>query len=303
LQNARPSVLRGAPQFAHDAMGAATGGRATAGDVRTRCARPASIIHTAQPNGTSTFRISNPLSSMRTDPTMRTATNAATTTSDQRCIPARATSTLATTIQSALALGAELTMASTMEGAFGVSAGAANSRPAAPQVPAARSAAATAHQLESPLWRIANVTTSGTKPYATTVAATAVMVAIPVGSVTPPATAAASAASAPANAANEPTRSQRRFAVEGPAAPVGIVEVAVTWQRYPPSRGLCSVAAATARGARFIEEGVMRFFLARTLSFSARKLLVSRFALAMTLVAAIIGAGTVGLAAAVTTGV
>src|SRR3989442_2129283 len=157
-------------------MGAATGGRATAGDVRTRWTRATSIIHTVQPSGTSTFRISKPLSSMRTDPTMSTATNAATTTSDQRCIPARTTSTLATTIQSALALGAELTKASTTEGAFGARAGAANSTPAAPQVPAARSAAATAHQLESPLWRIANVTTSGTRPYAMTVAATAVIV-------------------------------------------------------------------------------------------------------------------------------
>jgi len=43
-------------------------------------------------------------------------------------------------------------------------------------------------------------------------------------------------------------------------------------------------------------------FLARSLSSSVRTLLVSRFAIVITLVAAIIGASTVGLAAAVTSG-
>src|SRR6185436_14690038 len=102
-----------------------------AGNRRERCARPMSTSHTAQPSGTSTLRISNPLSSINTDPMMRTATNVATTTSDQPCMPARTTSTLATTSQSALAVGAELTTVSTNVVVVGSSAGTAKSTPAA----------------------------------------------------------------------------------------------------------------------------------------------------------------------------
>jgi hypothetical protein len=53
------------------------------------------------------------------------------------------------------------------------------------------------------------VSTSGAKPYAITVAATATTVAIPVGSVMPPATAAARALPAPTNATTDPIRSHR----------------------------------------------------------------------------------------------
>src|SRR6185295_8192676 len=171
-QNARPSVRRGAPQLAQFAStGAPTGGRTRAGVRRELCARPTSTIHTAQPSGTSTLRMSKPLSSIKTEPMMRTATKVATTTSDQRCMPARTTSTLATTSQSALALGAELTKASTNVVVVASSAGTAKSTPAAVHRTAARSAAATAHQLESALCRIATVSTSGASPYAITVAA------------------------------------------------------------------------------------------------------------------------------------
>ena len=77
-------MRRGAPQFVHRVGTTACWGGAMTGDNRDRSARPRSIIHTAQPNGTSTFRTSKPLSSMKTEPTMRTATNALTKTSDQR---------------------------------------------------------------------------------------------------------------------------------------------------------------------------------------------------------------------------
>jgi len=79
-------------------------------------------------------------------------------------MPARATSTLATTSQSALALGAEVTRAARSAGAVSTTAGAAKTIPTAVQRPAARRAAATAHQLESLLCSIANVSSSGPMP-------------------------------------------------------------------------------------------------------------------------------------------
>ncbi|HEY6202544.1 MAG TPA: hypothetical protein VI056_05835 [Candidatus Limnocylindria bacterium] len=89
----------------------------------------------------------------------------------------------------------------------GRSAGTTNSTPAAVHSTAARSAAATAHQLESALWRIATVTTRGASPYAITVVLTATIVPMTMGSVMPPAAAAASALAAPTNAAADPIRS------------------------------------------------------------------------------------------------
>src|SRR5688572_33113933 len=119
------------------------------GARRDRIARPTSIIHTAQPRGTSTLRTSKPSSVMNTDPMISTATNALTKTSDQRCMPARTTSTLATTSQRALALGAEVTRAARSAGAASNIAGTANTSATAAERIAARSAAATAQQVES----------------------------------------------------------------------------------------------------------------------------------------------------------
>src|SRR5688572_30656691 len=101
---------------------------------------------------------------MNADPMMSTATNVLTKTSDQRCMPARTTSTLATTSQSALELGADVIRAANAAGAVSSIAGKANSRPTAVHRTAGSVAAAMAHQLERPPWRIANVTTSGPMP-------------------------------------------------------------------------------------------------------------------------------------------